>query len=70
MRKRDLKLAFLTMLLGLLPLAHSGFYTRALRPALAEQPSGDIERLTLPDYRQWTHVKSMVIFDQKHPLYK
>lgn len=21
------------------------------------------------DYRQWTHVKSMVIFDQKHPLF-
>lgn len=70
MRKRHLKLALLTMLLGLLPLAHSGSYTRAFRPALAEQPSGDVERLTLPDYRQWTHVKSMVIFDEKHPLFK
>lgn len=31
---------------------------------------GEVEQLTLPDYRQWTHVKSMVIFDEKHPLYK
>jgi len=29
------------------------------------------EDLKLPtDYRQWTHVKSMVIFDEKHPLFK
>lgn len=25
--------------------------------------------IALPDYRDWTHVKSMVIFDPKHPLY-
>ncbi|MCS6806867.1 MAG: cytochrome P460 family protein [Acidobacteriota bacterium] len=37
---------------------------------LASQGTGNVERLTLPDYRQWTHVKSMVIFDEKHPLYK
>ncbi len=34
------------------------------------QTKGEVERLTLPDYRQWTHVKSMVIFDETHPLYK
>ncbi len=30
---------------------------------------GDVESLTLPNYRNWTHVKSMVIFDEKHPLF-
>jgi hypothetical protein len=37
--------------------------------AASVQAAGDVEQLTLPDYRQWTHVKSMVIFDPKHPLY-
>lgn len=29
-------------------------------------PNPDV---SLPDYRGWTHVKSMVIFDPAHPLY-
>lgn len=32
----------------------------------ADQASPDVK---LPKYRDWTHVKSMVIFDEKHPLY-
>lgn len=47
----------------------SGGMTATLSAAVSQE-AGDIERLTLPDYRSWTHVKSMVIFDERHPLYK
>jgi hypothetical protein len=31
------------------------------------KPNPDVK---LPDYRNWTHVKTMVIHDKKHPLYE
>ncbi len=36
--------------------------------ALAGQGKANPD-VTLPDYREWTHVKSMVIFGESHPLY-
>lgn len=39
----------------------------ALAVWAAEQARPDVK---LPDYRQWTHVKTMVIFDPAHPLHK
>lgn len=66
------KLKLITMsivVITLLLSAQAGGQTGALMTALSLQVTGDVERLKLPDYRQWTHVKSMVIFDEKHPLY-
>lgn len=34
--------------------------------AATDKPNPDVK---LPAYRDWTHVKSMVIFDEKHPLH-
>ncbi len=39
----------------------------ALLAWAAASPNPDVR---LPDYRQWTHVKSMVIHDPAHPLFK
>jgi len=39
----------------------------ALTLGAAERGKPDV---ALPDYRSWTHVKSMVIFDPAHPLHK
>ncbi len=52
-----------------------GFYSAAMAvagllalAALAQEGGPDPD-VKLPDYREWTHVKSMVIFDEAHPLF-
>ncbi len=53
--------------LGVLLLGGAVF-TALLAAAVAKEGKADPD-LTLPDYREWVHVKSMVIFDESHPLY-
>jgi len=48
-------------------IAASATLALALAVWAAGQARPDVKR---PDYRQWTHVKTMVIFDPAHPLYK
>lgn len=41
----------------------------ALLTWAAEQPAKPDPAVKLPEYRNWTHLKSMVIFDSAHPLF-
>jgi hypothetical protein len=50
-------------------LALGGLTAAALLAWAAEPTAKPDPDVRLPNYRDWTHVKSMVIFDKAHPLY-
>lgn len=53
---------------------HTSWLLAAGTAAALTLAAGAAERgkpdVALPDYRSWTHVKSLVIFDPAHPLHK
>ncbi|MCS6817551.1 MAG: cytochrome P460 family protein [Blastocatellia bacterium] len=68
--KRTKRLALLIAMAAGLSLVVLAAQGERSAPPRRTPARGDVESLTLPNYRNWTHVKSMVIFDEKHPLFQ